>query len=241
MENKALLLVLVCGSQRGVTAGRQGAALSRERRHSESGCKPIASANTLLLGVCIPPESPQLHLQESPVQQVTLRVWLPGSVLFAVAMSSGTAAAAGGSRDAWLFTCASFACITALYLPGVQRSVAGGDSGELITAACELGVAHPPGYPLFTLLARLALDLLPFGPPAYRVNLLNGLLGAVASASLCFTVCSSWIAVCCSHGVTQQPQLPSAASNTDPCTGPPSSTFTARDGPYPVNLCPTPI
>ncbi|MGH0163966.1 UNVERIFIED_CONTAM: hypothetical protein FKN15_063681 [Acipenser sinensis] len=61
--------------------------------------------------------------------------------------------------------------------------------GELITAACELGVAHPPGYPLFTLLARLALDLLPFGLPAYRVNLLNGLLGAIASASLCFTVC----------------------------------------------------
>ncbi|XP_058846557.1 transmembrane protein 260-like [Acipenser ruthenus] len=110
-------------------------------------------------------------------------------------MRSSTAVAAGGtvsarsSRDAWLLTCASFACVTALYLPGVQRSVAGGDSGELITAACELGVAHPPGYPLFTLLARLALDLLPFGLPAYRVNLLNGLLGAIASASLCFTVC----------------------------------------------------
>nr|XP_045378004.1 transmembrane protein 260 isoform X2 [Camelus bactrianus] len=60
--------------------------------------------------------------------------------------------------------------------------------GELITAAHELGVAHPPGYPLFTLVAKLAIILFPFGSVAYRVNLLCGLFGAVAASLLFFTV-----------------------------------------------------
>uniref|UniRef100_A0A8D0GBN4 Transmembrane protein 260 n=1 Tax=Sphenodon punctatus TaxID=8508 RepID=A0A8D0GBN4_SPHPU len=59
---------------------------------------------------------------------------------------------------------------------------------ELITAAYELGVAHPPGYPLFTLLARLAIGIFPFGSVAYRVNLLCGLLGAAAASLLFYTV-----------------------------------------------------
>ncbi|XP_063188964.1 protein O-mannosyl-transferase TMEM260 isoform X2 [Chroicocephalus ridibundus] len=61
-------------------------------------------------------------------------------------------------------------------------------TGELITAAYELGVAHPPGYPLFTLLAKLATGLLPLGSPAFRVNLLCGFLGAAAASCLFYTV-----------------------------------------------------
>uniref|UniRef100_A0A3Q1G120 Transmembrane protein 260 n=1 Tax=Acanthochromis polyacanthus TaxID=80966 RepID=A0A3Q1G120_9TELE len=60
---------------------------------------------------------------------------------------------------------------------------------ELITTACELGVAHPPGYPLFTLLARLAMCLLPSLSPAHSVNLMSSLLGAAACGGLCITVC----------------------------------------------------
>ncbi|XP_032548127.1 transmembrane protein 260 isoform X1 [Chiroxiphia lanceolata] len=60
--------------------------------------------------------------------------------------------------------------------------------GELITAAYELGVAHPPGYPLFTLLAKVAMGLLPGGSPASRVNLLCGFLGAAAASLLFYTV-----------------------------------------------------
>ncbi|XP_077180105.1 protein O-mannosyl-transferase TMEM260 isoform X2 [Paroedura picta] len=80
------------------------------------------------------------------------------------------------------------AAVAAFYLAGLPRSVPGGDSGELITAAYELGVAHPPGYPLFTLLAKLAIELLPFGSVAYRVNLLCALLGAAAASLLFDTV-----------------------------------------------------
>ncbi|XP_067913913.1 protein O-mannosyl-transferase TMEM260 [Heterodontus francisci] len=75
--------------------------------------------------------------------------------------------------------------LSAVYLQTLHRSVPGGDSGELVTAACELGVAHPPGYPLFTLLARLAMTILPLGSPVFRVNVLNAMLGA-ATASLLF-------------------------------------------------------
>ncbi|KAM9842083.1 protein O-mannosyl-transferase TMEM260 [Aulostomus maculatus] len=95
----------------------------------------------------------------------------------------------GEHRRGWLLTGATVACVTALYVPCVQRTVPGGDSGELITTACELGVAHPPGYPLFTLLARLVMCLLPSLSSAHSVNLMSGLLGAAACGALCITVC----------------------------------------------------
>ena len=44
-----------------------------------------------------------------------------------------------------------------LYLATTCPTVYFGDSGELIAAADSLGVAHPPGYPLYTLLGRLML------------------------------------------------------------------------------------
>ncbi|KAK7804815.1 hypothetical protein U0070_001199 [Myodes glareolus] len=83
---------------------------------------------------------------------------------------------------------AVFAAVAAVFTVTLPRSLPGGDSGELITAAHELGVAHPPGYPLFTLVASLAITLFPFGSVAYRVNLLCGLFGAVAASLLFFTV-----------------------------------------------------
>ena len=42
--------------------------------------------------------------------------------------------------------------------------------------AKEFGVAHPPGYPLFTILAKLFIYI-PVGSTAYRVNLLSCFLG----------------------------------------------------------------
>lgn len=40
-----------------------------------------------------------------------------------------------------------------LYLFTLAPTVTGEDSGEFIAAAYGHGVAHPPGYPLWTLLA----------------------------------------------------------------------------------------
>src|SRR5947208_8786862 len=59
-----------------------------------------------------------------------------------------------------------------LYFLTAARDIVVGDSPELIIAAEKLGVAHAPGYPLFTMLGHL-FSLLPFGPIPFRVNLLS--------------------------------------------------------------------
>jgi hypothetical protein len=59
-----------------------------------------------------------------------------------------------------------------LYFLTAGRDIVVGDTPELITAAVTLGVAHPPGYPLFTMLGHL-FSLLPIGPLPFRVNLLS--------------------------------------------------------------------
>jgi hypothetical protein len=54
------------------------------------------------------------------------------------------------------------------------------DAGELAAVATTLGIAHPTGYPLFTLLGRLAV-MLPIGTEeVFRLNLLSALLTASA-------------------------------------------------------------
>lgn len=66
-----------------------------------------------------------------------------------------------------------FLVIGVIYLPMVAPSVVPqGDSGELVTTAYFLGVAHPPGYPLYILLGNLFTKL-PWGEIAWRVNLMS--------------------------------------------------------------------
>jgi len=55
------------------------------------------------------------------------------------------------------------------------------DSGELIVTAKNMGVAHPPGVPLYLLLAHLA-TLVPLGNVAQRVNFFSALCAAAAVA-----------------------------------------------------------
>ncbi|MBI5597849.1 MAG: DUF2723 domain-containing protein, partial [Elusimicrobia bacterium] len=54
------------------------------------------------------------------------------------------------------------------------------DAGDMAASAWTLGVAHPPGYPLYVLLGRLWCSLLPLGSAAYRLNVLSALAGAAA-------------------------------------------------------------
>ncbi|MBW2731741.1 MAG: DUF2723 domain-containing protein, partial [Deltaproteobacteria bacterium] len=39
----------------------------------------------------------------------------------------------------------------ALFLSTWTSAIQVADSGEVVAVACNLGVAHPPGYPLYTL------------------------------------------------------------------------------------------
>jgi len=63
----------------------------------------------------------------------------------------------------------------------------GADGGDLITAAYTLGIAHPPGYPLYVLLGKL-FTFLPVGEVAYRVNLMSALFAAASVALVYLTV-----------------------------------------------------
>jgi hypothetical protein len=71
----------------------------------------------------------------------------------------------------------------ALFLATLSRDLTwrsyGGDGGELITASMTLGIAHPPGYPLYIIIGRL-FGLLPFGTVAGRYALLSAIAGAAA-------------------------------------------------------------
>ena len=55
----------------------------------------------------------------------------------------------------------------------------GEDSGDLLAASATLGIPHPTGYPLFTLLGRTA-SLIPVGAVAFRINLIAALAGAAS-------------------------------------------------------------
>src|ERR1041385_1695906 len=61
------------------------------------------------------------------------------------------------------------------------------DSGELILAAYGLGVAHPPGVPLWVMLAHLT-SLVPVGSVAMRINFSSAVFAAVACAMLTLVV-----------------------------------------------------
>ncbi|HXV76260.1 MAG TPA: DUF2723 domain-containing protein [Candidatus Polarisedimenticolaceae bacterium] len=84
--------------------------------------------------------------------------------------------------------CAS--AVVLLYVWTACPTVYYGDGGELIAAADSLGVAHPPGYPLYTALAKVALAV-PLGEAAWRVNLMSSVFGALA-AGLVAVLVARW-------------------------------------------------
>lgn len=67
-----------------------------------------------------------------------------------------------------------------LYFLTAARDIVVGDTPELITAAAALGVAHPPGYPLFTMLGHF-FSLIPVGSIPFRVNLFSVVCDSIAA------------------------------------------------------------
>jgi len=60
-----------------------------------------------------------------------------------------------------------------VYVFNLSPTIFVGDSPELITAAKTLGVAHPPGYPVFTIITNAVTRIFPYANPAYRANFAN--------------------------------------------------------------------
>ena len=72
----------------------------------------------------------------------------------------------------------------AIYLASAYRDVMYWDIGEMDTVPYILGIAHPPGYPLYTLIGWVFTHVLPLGSVAFRMSALS----ALALAATCWFV-----------------------------------------------------
>jgi len=91
----------------------------------------------------------------------------------------------------YLYPLASFLLPFVVYWRTMCPALYIGDAGDFITASYTLGVPHPPGYPLYTLLGKLFL-LLPIpggiGWAAWRMNFMSALLGAITTLLVYFFI-----------------------------------------------------
>jgi len=91
---------------------------------------------------------------------------------------------------------AVFLVALAVYSWTLAPTVTLTDSGELIVAAYGLGVAHPPGTPLWVMLAHLA-SLVPVGRVAVRINFSSAVFAALACAMLTLVVAELLVTASC--------------------------------------------
>ena len=108
-------------------------------------------------------------------------------------VTNGTAATCKSiavfQRVDWLSFCLCWILTLAIYLATLSPEVTLEMSGILATAANYGGVAHPPGFPLWTLYAWLFKTLLPFSNIAWRIavssavatSLSNGMIALLVS------------------------------------------------------------
>ena len=71
----------------------------------------------------------------------------------------------------------TFVLALVVYLRTILPGVSFGDWAESEMIPSRLGILHPTGYPLYTLLGKL-FSMLPIGSVAYRANLLSGVAAA---------------------------------------------------------------
>jgi hypothetical protein len=98
-----------------------------------------------------------------------------------------TATSPFSSETELLCAGAVFSIALIVYCWTLAPTVTPTDSGELILAAYGLGVAHPPGVPLWVMLAHLA-SLVPFGNVAVRINFSSAVFAALGCAMLTLVV-----------------------------------------------------
>ena len=106
----------------------------------------------------------------------------PASAPAAGPATNGAAPVSWGRPDAAALAAAVLGPL-ALYVATLPRTVVLEDDGLFLMAGVHLGVAHPPGYPLYTLIVHL-FTRLPFGDPAFLGHLSSAVLGALACGAV---------------------------------------------------------
>lgn len=82
-----------------------------------------------------------------------------------------------------IYTAISFIVPLIVYVLTLLPGLTFIDSDELAAVAATLGVAHPTGYPLFTLIGNL-FSHLPFGEEIYNMNLMSAVIASATIAVL---------------------------------------------------------
>jgi transmembrane protein TMEM260 (protein O-mannosyltransferase) len=89
--------------------------------------------------------------------------------------------------DEWIHLLLVLSVSLLVYIWSAPRTVVLEDDGYFILAAYFNGIAHPPGYPLYTLLSHVA-TWLPVGSVAFRVHVLSALFASLSCACLWWIV-----------------------------------------------------
>ena len=84
-----------------------------------------------------------------------------------------------------------FFATLSLYICTLAPDILPADNGEFQYTGTLLGVAHPPGFPLYTLLSWLMTKLPLAATPAYKINLLSAFTSA-ATVVLVYLAVSRW-------------------------------------------------
>ena len=95
-------------------------------------------------------------------------------------------------RPPYLWALATFVIVLFVYVLTLAPTTAFWDASEYIAAARVIGIPHPPGNPLFVILAH-TFGLLPLGETyAVRINLFAATTSAGA-AGFWFLVAERWL------------------------------------------------
>ena len=95
---------------------------------------------------------------------------------------------APAARIPWRAAAVVALVVLAGYAATLAPTVTFWDAGEFIAAARVLGIPHPPGTPLFVMIAHVWARLVPVGEYAARTNLLSALLSAAGAAGFFLVV-----------------------------------------------------
>lgn len=100
-------------------------------------------------------------------------------------------------KSDWIACAATFLATLTVYVLTLQPTVGLEDSGELVVASDYLGVPHPPGYPIWTLLTWFfqwvfhSVTFHGHPNPAWAVNLFSAVAGAAACGVLALLISRS--------------------------------------------------
>ena len=93
-----------------------------------------------------------------------------------------------------------------LYIATLQPDLGGPeDTPKFQFLGYVFGTAHPPGYPLYSMLSGAFVHLVPIGPVAYRANLFSAVMAALACGTVFLIArllgASRWTAGCAALGL----------------------------------------